>query len=160
MTKQRRPGTIEAALWRAKEILGLETLADIIGKSESMITHYTNIDDESRNLPAKYIVAIDAACKAETGETPMTSHLMDRISRAPSSPSLRVEDAMLAAHCAMGALTNAVVAGLSPTGPGGRRLTDRELHKVEEGGQMLKNDVDRLLSTARHDSGTDLKAVS
>lgn len=159
MTKQRRPGTIEAALWRAKEILGIEVLADICGKTENMVSKWLDIDDDRRNFPAKYIYAVDAACKAETGETPLTSHLVGRMSRVPAPKSVKVEDAMLNAHCAMGVLTSAVVEGLSPTGPGGNRLTDRELHKVEEGGQVLKNDIDRLLATARRSCEPSLKEV-
>ncbi len=159
MTKIRRPGTIEAALWRAKDILGLETLADICGKSESMITKYMDRDCELHHLPAKYIVAIDQACKEETGETPIASVINSKLEGVRGKIGTCIMDDLTCATIAFGKLAETERAAKAPTGPGGQRVTNNELNALLEGMSSLKRKLDQIEATAK-DQTVNIKAVS
>lgn len=159
MTKQRRPGTIEAALWRCKEILGIEQLADICGKSESMITRYLDIDDDRRNLPAKYITAIDSACKAETGETPLTSHLNRRLEHVVPSNGCP-KGAGLEISAAAGRVCHLIDRATSPTSDGGERITHGEEMDILPDLDHVDRATERARAKIKRYVGANLKEVS
>ncbi|WP_025899076.1 hypothetical protein [Sneathiella glossodoripedis] len=159
MTKVRPPKTIEAALWRAKDNLGLEALADICGKSESMITKYMDRDCELHHLPAKYIVAIDQACKEETGETPIASVINGKLEGVRGKIGTCIMDDLTCATIAFGKLAETVRAAKAPTGPGGQRVTNRELQALEEGISVLKRKLEGMEATAQGQA-VSFKAVS
>ena len=69
--KHRDPGTIEDGVSKAGGLLGYETLAEIVGKSASLVRAWGDPDDD-RQLPAYAVVKIDAACKKANGTTPIS----------------------------------------------------------------------------------------
>ena len=159
MTKQRRPGTIEAALWRAKEILGIEVLADICGKTENMVSKWLDIDDDRRNFPAKYIYAVDAACKAETGETPLTSHLNRRMGATESARGCP-KNAALGIATEAGRVAHLIDVATSPSSPGGTGLEHCEAVEILPALDQVDRATERARARVKRYLGTSLKEVS
>lgn len=70
MTKLREPRSFEDAITRILGYLGAERAAQIVGKSTRWVRQWSDPDEEA--LPnLRQAAALDAACKAETGETPI-----------------------------------------------------------------------------------------
>ncbi len=126
MTKLRPIGSRHEAIVRVCDRLGYAHVSELIGKTESYIRQCSD-PDAHHELQAREAAILDAACKAEFGETPFA----DWLTRSNNSvewagPRMDLRDAAFDVSIAQGRLCEAIRAAKSPTGPGGHRITPAE----------------------------------
>ncbi len=91
MTKPRTPGTLPDAIVRIMAGIGTGAAAQAVGKSESLVRYWSDPDDD-RYPSAPRALALDAAMKAATGETPIADWhraaltLIDAPAHEPAEP--------------------------------------------------------------------------
>jgi hypothetical protein len=142
--KPRLPQTFEAAIVRAIGILGRDGAAAAVHKSENLVYRWGDPDcDQAPNLHQAF--ALDAACAATAGETPIRDVYDRRLSAVVSvhAPLPPVER-MLFGLSAMGDLANEVRLAIDPASPGGCGITPNEEARIGAAIDEIRATLDRL----------------
>lgn len=155
MTKVRPIGTHHEALDRVAGLIGYANAAHHIGKSESYLRQCGD-PDCARELHAVEAARLDQVCRAEYGETPFADWLTRKNNEVTwNGPRVDLRDAAFDLTVAQGRLCEAIRAAKSPTGPGGRKITEAErqlvLKEVRRQQRALESIIHEL--TARADLG-------
>lgn len=159
MTKLQVPGTIESSLWRVSEIIGLDEMALICGKTENMMSKYRSLEEENNHIHAKFIYDLDRACKEESGETPITSMIIRRLNKVKGNTAVCPMDALTDATVSLGKLIQSVKAAKAPTGPAGTRINHNELCKVKAGIDYMRRELDKVEEAVEYGAHPQIKAV-
>lgn len=152
MMKARQPETIEAAIEAICGVLGGSDAAGaVVGKSGALVRKWSDPDCDGHRIPLEAAMALDAACKAAGGGTPIADMMSRRLDQvdAPAPRPVDPSTAMLGVTAAVGTLAAAVQAAVHPSSPGGARLTLTERHGIAEQLRPVEQQLDMIRHVIR-----------
>ncbi len=142
--KPRAPQTFEAAIVRVIGLLGRDGAAAAVGKSENLVYRWGDPDcDQQPSIEQAF--ALDAACAAASGETPISSVYTRRLGaigivHASQPPAER----LLSGLSAMGVLAEEVRLAIDPASPGGCEIAPVEEARIGAAIDEIRATLDRL----------------
>lgn len=131
MTKVRPFNTVEQAVKDAIDLLGVEAVADVAARQPRTVYAWADADDESRGIPVRSAMRIDAALIAE-GHAPLILPVYERaVLKDFSHVAMPVADRLLMHVRGIGEVIALYNSARDPNSPGGATVTPIEQAQIE-----------------------------
>lgn len=157
MTKAREPGSIADAIERSRVELGAARACNATGKSEALIRHWGDPDDDAHHIPLHQALALDKASVSAGKPAHIFNAYRQEIERhadceaaairlagAASKPK-KVTELLAAAVAEVGDVARAIDQALEGDGA----LSRSECHRIMLEAQQAKNRLDAIVERVR-----------
>lgn len=126
--KPRDPNSFSSAAAQARDILGVQVAAGIIGKSKSLINSHADEDDPS--VPnMRQARQLDDECYLKAGVRPFLT-VFQRQSDTHTPSEQPLSERVLCGVSELGDLARAIESALCPNGDGGVHVTGQERSRI------------------------------